>query len=145
MGIALLIVIPVLALLGIFGPGTYTITETVPGLEMQVEYPSRFRYKTISSLEVSLKNTSDHSLPLLTVAFDHTYISRFSEVQFTPSPESVTGTDYRVRVDNILPGEVRRVSVSLQAERYGRHQGNVRTLVNNNSGIRLPVSTFVFP
>lgn len=144
-GIALLLAVPVLALLGVFGPSSSTVIETVPGLHMQVEYPVRFRYKTVSSLEASFTNTSTSTIPLLTVAFDQSYISRFSNVQLTPSPESVTGTGYRVKLNNIGPGEIRRVAVSLQGERYGLHQGSVQAFTAKQPLLRVPFSTFVFP
>lgn len=142
-GVALLLSVPILAVLGVFGPCSRTVAETIPGLEMQVDYPPRFRYQTLSTLEVSLENTSSRPLVPVTVTFDRVYISRFLQVQFTPSAKSVTATDYRVQVD-IPPGEIRRVSVSLQADRYGLHNGNIRALVNGAS-ILVPVSTFVFP
>jgi hypothetical protein len=112
---------------------------------MQVHYPVRFRYKTINSLEVSFTNTSSSTIPTLIVAFDQSYISRFSDVKFTPSPESVTGTDYRVRLNDIGPGEIRRVAVSLQGERYGLHRGNIRALTAKAGELQVSVSTFVFP
>lgn len=143
-GVALLLVVPILALLGVFGPSSHTVAETMPGLEIQVQYPTRFRYKTLSTLDVSLKNTSNRPLSPVTVAFDRVYISRFSQVQFTPSAKSVTATDYRVQLD-IPPGEVRRVSVSLQADRYGLHHGNISALAYGGPGILISVSTFVFP
>lgn len=142
-GVALLLAVPILAVLGVFGPCSDTVAETMPGLEMQVKYPTRFRYQMFSTLEVSLENTSNRSPGPITVTFDRNYISRFSQVQFTPSVKSVTATDYRVQVD-IPPGEIRRISVSLQADRYGIHDGSVGARVNGAS-ILVPVSTFVFP
>lgn len=145
MGVALLLAVPTLAVLDVFGPNSHTVAETMPGLVMQVKYPTRFRYKTLNTLDIALKNTSNRPLAPVTVAFDRDYISFFSEVQFTPSAESVTATDYRVKINDIPPGQVRRVSVSLQADHYWLHHGNIRVLVNGSPGMLVPVNTFVFP
>lgn len=144
-GIPLILIIPVLALFGVFGESEEKVGAANSEFEMQVEYPSRFRYKQINPLEVSLRNISSNKIPVLTVAFDRSYISEFSETQFTPDVKDVTGTNYKVELRDIEPGETRRVSVSLQGEHYGLHKGAVTALAENGSKAEVKVSTFIFP
>ena len=51
-----MILVPVLALFGMFGETVDSMSAANAQLEMRVEYPTRFRYKMIDSITVSLHN-----------------------------------------------------------------------------------------
>lgn len=144
-GVPLLMVIPILALFGVFGESFQKANASNAEFDMTVEYPSRFRYKMTNPVEVSLTNKSSRPIQNLTVDFEHSYISKFSEVQFTPQPKEVTGDSYKIELTEIMPGETRRVSASLQGEHYGSHQGFVRAKSESGSGSEVQMETFIFP
>lgn len=144
-GIPLMILVPVLALLGVFGETHHEVTASNPQLEMRVEYPTRFRYKMIDTVSVSLTNISAQPINTLEVSFDRTYIEAFSTVTFTPAIEQITETVYLLKVTDLQPGETRVVSVTIQAEGYGMHEGAITVAPESGEAIRVLIETFTFP
>ena len=148
LGVPLLILIPLLALSGLFGESFATTTETGNTFAVEITYPSRYRYNMLSPLTVSIENRSDQVVPTVTVSFGQDYISQFSNVSFTPEPDEVTGEAYYVRFDDLQPGEVRLVQVELQADRYWRHNGSVAVApgdADDAPDVVIEVSTLVYP
>jgi len=148
LGVPLLILIPLLALLGLFGESSAAATETGNTFAVEVSYPSRYRYNMLSPLTVSIENRSDQVVPTVTVSFGQDYISQFSNVSFTPEPDEVTGEAYYVRFDDLQPGEVRLGQVELQADRYWRHNGSVAVApgdADDAPDVVIEVSTLVYP
>lgn len=144
-GMALMFIIPVLALLGVFGNTQTSSQEEDNVLDVEVIYPTRLRYKMIDSLIISVENTSNTMLDTITVEVDQDYISRFSTVQFTPSVKSVTNDAYIVELSDVAPGETRIVSVMLQAEQYGPHAGTVNVYTGDREPLRFSIETFSIP
>lgn len=141
-GVPLLSAVPLLALLGAFGESRVRGDEAGAGLSVQVEYSSRYRYKQINTLRVQVENGTSHALDTVVVELDSAYAARFSTLMFIPSARA----PFEMELLDLQPGEVAGVWVELQAERYGRHRGD---LVVYASGlpdtVRISLSTFVFP
>lgn len=144
-GVPLLVLLPALALWGVFGVTSASARASATGLEIEVTYPERFRYRMHRELEVTVRNTGGKPLPVVVVSFDRPYISAFSQVQFTPAARSITAEGFEVELDDIPPGGERRVSASLQADDYGRHDGWVTVEAQGGGRSRLPITTIVFP
>lgn len=144
-GVPLLVLLPALALWGVFGVSWATTKAAAEGLDAEVTYPERIRYRMHRELEVTVRNTGGKPLPVVVVSFDRSYISAFSQVQFTPSARNITDEGYEVQLNDIPPGGERRVSASLQADDYGRHGGWVTVEARGGGRSRLPVTTIVFP
>lgn len=140
-GIPLMMSIPVLALLGVFGESWDTARAASAQLEIELRYPTRFRYKQLNEMDVYVTNTSAQRLDTVTVAFDTMYTSRFSTVTFLPDASEA----YAVELLAIEPGERRLIRVELQAERYWRHTGDVAAWAIGGDTARIPVSTIIFP
>lgn len=144
-GIPLLILVPVLALLGMFGETYQEVIASSPQLQMRVEHPTRFRYKVIDTVTVSLTNISAQPITALEIGFDRTYIEGFSTVTFTPAIEQITETVYLLEVTDLQPGETRVVSVGIQAEKYGMHRGAITITPESGEALRVLIETFSFP
>lgn len=144
-GVPLLAIIPILALFGVFGTTTGEMSTESAELQLHISYPTRFRYKTINSLTVEVRNRSGQALPAVTVNFDKSYLSRFSGVTFTPSVKTVTGEVYTLELTDVQPGETRTVDVEIQAEEYGGHSGFISATAGDAEAARATVNTFVFP
>ncbi|MAS34936.1 MAG: hypothetical protein CL610_13080 [Anaerolineaceae bacterium] len=144
-GIPLIFLLPLLAVLGVFGESFAVINATSADLALRVDYPTRYRYGLINDMEVIVRNLSDEPIPDLTVSFSVDYINQFAFVTFTPSAELLTGEVYEVELEAVLPGESRRVRVELQAQQYGLHSGTVSVRADSLEPVHVPVSTFVFP
>lgn len=141
----LLILIPLLALLGVFGETFTTLQTANDTFDVQVTYATRYRYKMMNPLEVSVRNLSPASFSVVDVRFAKEYIDQFSEVTFTPQVEQITSDFYLVEIRNLQPGETRVVHVSLQGERYWRHEGHTIIAAEGAEPLAVTVATWIFP
>lgn len=144
-GILLLLALPLLALSGSLDVAEGSAATTAGEFEVGVIYPQRSRYKTTHSLEVRLRNTGNQPASQVSVAFEHAYIGAFSEVRFSPMAHRATDDAYVVALDDIAPGETRRIDTSLKAEEYGRHRGDIVVRIAGESRGRLTVETLTLP
>jgi hypothetical protein len=144
-GLPLLLSVPVLAILGVFGTREGEASAVTEGLEVTLRYPERLRYKMSDHLELSLKNSTTTRLQRVTVHFDQAYVAAFSEVHFTPQAARVSERAYEVDLDDIGPGETRRIHTSLQANDYGRLRGTVTVSVGGATRSVLAMDTLTFP
>jgi hypothetical protein len=140
LGFPILIAIPILALFGIFGEREARIRVTSGTLDVRVSYPTRFRYRQVQSLDVSVSNLSERVLDTVSVSFDTAYISRFSGVRFDPAAR----TAYTVDLTNVKPSESRLVSVELWGQDYGNHRGSIVVRYGSDSTMA-HLKTLVFP
>ena len=109
LGLPLIAAIPVLTLFGAFGESRESVRVASATLEMTVHYPSRFRYRQIQSLDVTVRNRSARTLDTVTVSLDTAYIARFSSVRIEPTPREA----YVVKLTDLEPQESQLVSVEL--------------------------------
>ena len=108
-----MVAIPILALFGVFGESQTRARATTASLDMMVSYPSRFRYRQVQSLHVTVRNLTSSVADTVKVAFDTSYISRFSGVRFDPASKSayvvdLTDVDGLVGHSGEQPGEARQ-------------------------------------
>jgi hypothetical protein len=139
LGIALLAVLPVLALAGRFGETWRTVTAGQGALEATVRYPDRFRYKQLNSMEIRLRNVSSASIDTLTVALDSVLVDRFSTVRAIPP----FARPWEIGVGPLAPGETALLIVELQAEQYGRHAGALA--VYGRDTLHIPLGILILP
>lgn len=140
-GVIILLLIPILALFGIFGVTTKTVTETNNGIKAFIEYPTKLRHGQNHSIRVELTNMSNRALSDLVAKFNPDYIHRFSNVSFVPEPRQA----YQVEVGGLAAGESRTVLVEFTADRYGYHNGQVTVSSGGTELLTSNVKTLVFP
>jgi hypothetical protein len=145
LGLGLLALVPLLSLLGVFGPARETAGATGDGLALSVSYPTRLRYFTFSSAQVTVQNVSGQALPELTVEIDRSYLEAFGEVALSPVPETITAEVFEVTFDEVPPGEARVVLISLRAQGLLGHAGQVSAQAEGAGEARVTLRTFVFP
>lgn len=138
-GLGLIALLPILALAGAFGETWSTATGRSAALEVEVRYPTAYRYKQLNSLELRIRNTSAATLDTVTVSLDASLATAFSTVRATPAFVRAYETD----LIDLRPDEVRLVVIELQAERYGRHEGVLRAAGPDT--VRIPLSITIFP
>lgn len=141
-GIPLLFLVPVLALLGVFGETWERVEALGADLALEVRYADRYRYKQINTVEAWVENRSGARLDTVVVAFDEAYARQFSTLMFIPSPTE----PFEVELYGLAPGERRLIWAELQAERYGRHTGALRAHAAGRADTTsVTLSTLVFP
>lgn len=139
-GFPILLAIPILALFGMFGESGAHTHSTSGSLDVEVSYPTRFRYRQVQALRVSVRNLSPIVADTMRVSFDTAYISRFSSVRFEPAAK----TAYTVDLTDVKPSESRLVSVELWGQDYGNHRGTITARRGSDSAI-VHLRTLVFP
>jgi hypothetical protein len=140
LGLPLLAAIPLLTLFGVFGERRETARAVSPSVEMSVHYPSRFRYRQVESLDVSVRNVSGRALDTVRVSLDTGYITRFSSVRIEPAPRVA----FVVTLTDLAPAETRLVTAELWGERYGSHDGRIVATTHADSALAV-IRTIVFP
>lgn len=141
-GMPLILLVPLLALFGLFGETRDHVEEVGSELAVDVEYATRYRYKQINWVETVVENRADSLLDTVVVDFDPAYVSRFSTYQFIPSPTEA----FRVELVGMKPRERRIVWAELQAEQYGRHEGTLDVYRKGGGDtVRVQLSTFIYP
>jgi hypothetical protein len=139
-GLPIMVAIPILALFGVFGESEAHARATSASLEMIVAYPSRMHYRQVQLLQLSVRNLASSVADTVKVAFDTSYISRFSGVRFDPAPKSA----YVVDLTDVKPSESRLVSVELEGQVYGSQRGVVVARRGTDSAM-VHLRTLVFP
>jgi hypothetical protein len=139
-GIPLLVLIPILAALNVFGETRRIATVQTSALDVQFDHPSRLRTGQRSEVEVRVWNTTDATLDSVTVIFDPEYFSRFAQVSFMPDP----ATPYQVQLLEVGAGEVEVLRVELEGDRawWSRGRAGVR---HGDTTTHVEMRTFVFP
>lgn len=140
MGIALIMLIPVLAAFELFGEGNSTVRGHGSALAVSAEYPSRIRHGTPEEVTVFVTNRGSSPLDTVTVRFDSSYVARFTDPQFEPS----TTDAYAVELGDVGAGETRIVRLGIRANAYGRHRGRI-VASHSNDTARVTITTIVFP
>jgi hypothetical protein len=139
-GVPLLALIPLLAVLDVFGERWDTRVVDGSTLRTAIEFPDRFRAKLSRPITVSVQNRSQQLLDTVAVSFDSTYIERFTAVSFLPDIDD----SYVVKLTAVRPGETRRVHLELDGDQVGRHRGRVIVRTGSDSSV-VGIHTIVFP
>jgi len=140
LGLPFLFVLPVLAILGVFGPATDVAHGRSGEVEWSAEYPSRMRFENSDRLLVHIKNRGRSTISQVRLGFDQSYMHAFAPVTFDPALE----TPYLVNIEKLEPDESRLVAVQVTADKYGPHRGWISVAADGTEG-RIELSTFIFP
>lgn len=139
-GFPIMLAIPIVALLGLFGERTTLARARSASLDVAVSYPEKFRYRQVQPLHLSIRNLSTQALDTITVSFDTAYISRFSSVRFDPPTKKA----YAIELTDVKPMESRFIAVELWGQDSGMHRGTIVARAGTDSAV-VRIRTFVFP
>jgi hypothetical protein len=137
--------VSLLGLSGLFGPAFDTESAAGSQLELQVEHPTRVRYKTNTPLEIMVRNVSAQDIPTVTLSISAGYIANFAEAQFLPEADEITEEVYKIELSDIAAGEARQVNVDLRPDLIGNHTGEIVAEPEGGEATRLSIGTFIFP
>lgn len=114
-GVPLLMLIPILALLGVFGDGHSEAQIAGQRVELRVVYPERMRYKAVRIIGVSVRNTSAEPISGARLVLNREYFSHFTRVAFTPAQDAVDAGAFYFDLPDLLPGDAALVEVEIEA------------------------------
>jgi hypothetical protein len=140
-GLPFLILIPVLALFGVFGETSQHVEARGSEIELKVDYLARYRYRQIGKLEVHVRNTTNRKMDTVTVAFDSRYVQQFSSPVLVPAPQ----IPFEVVLTDVLPDETRLVWAELEAGAFGIHSGSIRAYGVGPDTVSVQIRTTIFP
>jgi hypothetical protein len=140
-GVPLLMLVPVLALLGVFGESRARTGAAGAGLELEIDYPIRIRTGQRTGIDVTVRNRSTASAERLTVVFDTAYFQRVADVRFIPP----TSAAFEVSLPPLAPGAEELVRVEFDAEQLWRQAGWIGVRPNEGDATSARIRTFIFP
>lgn len=143
-GIPLLLLIPILALFGVFGETMSISSASQSGIDLEIEYPSRTLYQSEHKIVVRVRNTSGNPLPPIIVSLEKRFLEGFSELSFIPSNVVIVDDIYRIVIEPLQPGESRILTIDTVSSLYGSHRGTVSATIEGN-GPSVSVETFIMP
>jgi hypothetical protein len=138
-GIPILILIPLLAALGVFGERRETVEFIGAAIRLEVDYPTRLRNGQRSDIEVRVRNLSAAPLDVV-VMFDPTYFGRFTRVSFTPGQSAPS----EVELTDLEAGRAAVLRVELEGDKPWRNRGRVGVRHAGDTA-HVPIRTFILP
>lgn len=144
-GVALLMVPPVLALGGWLGEKIVVAEVAEAGLRVRLESPACARYGNLGRMRIRVEGTPADAGRVVRIEVDADYLERFSAVDARPAGTSVE--QGRLIFEQELSAEGDAVSwvFDLTPEDYGWARGSVRVTRGDGAPVTLGLATFVFP
>jgi uncharacterized protein (DUF58 family) len=142
-GMGAFALVALLALFGVFGNSTTTSISRAGDISVEATFPTRLRYKTISNIEVHVRNEGQQAMPV-EVRFPAAYLSNFSNVKFSPEPKVISLNEFVIELEPIAPGHTRLVSVEVQSEKYGSFSDRI-VVKAGDAAAAIDVHTINFP
>lgn len=140
-GMALLAIVVVAALAGLFGDGGPLARKQAGAGAATVDYPRYARYHAPALLEFEVATASVQG-DSFELVLGGAYVSDFSVEQVTPQPREVSATDSGIHYTfAVAPGERQHVTLAGQPEAIGRLAGTA-TLAGEPP---LRIDSFVHP
>lgn len=140
-GVPILLLLPVLALAGVFGETRATSSLTHDGVHYDVEYPTRLRAGQHSVVQVRATLLGGAAGDTLEVELDAGWMQRFTRISVVPEPE----TPWRMLLPLAEPGQSAEVRIELEGRRLWRAEGAVRVRRAGGQPRDVAIRTFVFP
>lgn len=144
-GLPLLLLIPVLALFGLFDRNETSVTRHSDTLTLTVESFTLNRYKMSGFVAVTVENTGTTPLDEVTVSVNRAYIEAFSDVSVSPPITHITDEQYVFVLPALEAGQTHTVDIQLVADRYGVHNGTVEAQISTGETVQVSVQTLVLP
>jgi hypothetical protein len=139
-GLPVLALIPALALAGVFGERTASVSATTRSLGVTVTYPARLRYRQTAHLEIAVTNRAARALDSVHVSLDTAYLAAFVGVHVQPAPV----VPFIVSLAQVAPGETRRIEVELSGDRYWQRNATL-DIATGDERATVRFSSLVFP
>ena len=141
----LVALIPLLALLNVFGLALEEVEAADQQLVLRVEHLARARVLQLAAFTITVENTGDAALPLVTVTIQRDYVDKFTQVMFTPEVSAITDQAYQIELEDVQPGETRVISVDLRPQEAGQHSGTIAAESDGGARALTTFSTLIFP
>jgi hypothetical protein len=143
--IPLLFLVPILAILGVLGENRAQVEQSNDSLEIMIDYPARYHHQMMSRMSISIQNRTEERLDSVVVSISRSYIEQFSSISFLPSVAEITEDSYVMQLEDMAAGEIRTITIELEAHVYGEHTALVTAISDEDDPLHLTIKTLVFP
>jgi hypothetical protein len=140
-GVPILVLIPVLALFGVFSENRSHLESAADGLDITIDHPTRLRTGQRTYIEVRVSNRSAGPAEDVTVRFDPRYFQHSLDLLFIPAP----AVPYEVTLPPLASGADGRVRVEFDPEKPWRRSGGISVSQRGRDVVHARVSTFILP
>jgi hypothetical protein len=144
-GIALLFLVPLLAMFKLFDTSRASVQGMQGGLALEVLYPSKLRHRTYKPLVVAVANNTGKQLEKLELRLDRGYFDHFQSITFTPDVKGSDGRHFIVEFEHVNPGETRTLNVVYEVDEVGSFHGEIQASAGAGAPATVRFTTFVFP
>jgi hypothetical protein len=144
-GIALLALLPLLALFGFFDANHTTERASNGEVALQVEYASLHQYRMREEMMVTVTNLSQQSPITINISFERGFIDHFTEITFVPDIETVSTDGFDVQLSEVASGETRMVYVELKGQQLWRRTGVISASIDGGQPVSVTVRTWILP
>jgi hypothetical protein len=150
-GIPILLLIPLLALFGVFGETSTSVEQSENGITLNIQYSNRVHFQGLDGTEIHVQNTRSQPIPLLTVSIEKAFLDNYSDISFIPDVDEITDEAYFIRLEDVQPGETRVVTYDSKGKLVGSHQGTITAAASDGDDTPVSASTavilevFIFP
>lgn len=140
-GLPLLVLIPVLAALGVFGPSRAVERTVIGGALIEIDYPTIAWYGRNDALHITVRAIEEAAVGTsFTIRITGGYLGAFHEVRFTPDPHELR---------NILvvpePDRTNTLTIDGRPHRYGRTRGAIELRPEGGWPVLVQLSTLILP
>jgi hypothetical protein len=140
-GLPLLLLLPVLAMAGVFGEGRSTQTYTDQLVRFELDYPTRLRARQHSHITVRVERLAGNAADTIRVEFDPAWLDHFTELTIVPEP----ARPWIVELAGLERGDTAVVRVGLEANSHWRRSGRIRLSHAGGATHDVATTTFIFP
>lgn len=142
--IPLLILIPLLALMGVFGDRVENREVQGEGVSISAHFPSMTRFDQRETLRITI-HSGAASIPAATLRISRTYLDYFAGLSFMPTNVSIDSASYVIDLGDIPANTTHVMTLEYRAARMGMFIGSVMLETENAPLLDFELSTFVFP
>jgi hypothetical protein len=142
--IPLLLLVPLLALFGIFGETTATAASHAESLTLEVDYPDRMHSGMGNELSIQVINTGTQDLPTVQVEIPQSYLASFDHLQFTPDVTQISNRAATIELHDLIAGSSQFILIRFDGLWVGSHTGEIVARAET-AEVSIEIRTFVFP
>lgn len=142
--IPLLLLIPLLALFGVFGETSATAASHTESLTLEIGYPDRMHSGMGNEVQIQVINTGTQDLATVEVAVPQSYLASFDHLQFTPDVTQITNEAAVIVLHDLTAGSSQFILIRFDGHWVGSHEGEV-VVRSESAEVRAKIRTFVFP
>jgi hypothetical protein len=144
-GLILLLLIPLVALAGVFDRREQTVETSSGDLRLEVTFLTHNRFKMPGDVSITVENQGTAPLDTITVTISRDYIDTFADINIAPQVNSIDAENYVVQLSDLQPGQAQVVEFEYLGEKYGAHSGTITAQAGNGPVLQVNIETFVFP